>query len=130
MLMGMYLWRRTLWSPVITHVTMNAIGLTPLLVALLASSSHVVFGVSVEAADQPGGRVKWVMRGSPAEEAQLKVGDVITSINGEPVDEPGDVSRVVGDHQAGDRIQLTLERGGRRLEVEAELRVRRAHVLW
>jgi serine protease Do len=50
-----------------------------------------------------------VTENSPAAKAGLKAGDVITAVDGEKVDSPGDVSRVVNKKQEGS-VTLTVVR--------------------
>src|SRR6185503_9030841 len=50
-----------------------------------------------------------VTEGSPAAAAGVKAGDVITAIDGEPVDSSGDVSRVINNKKEGD-VTLTIIR--------------------
>ena len=45
----------------------------------------------------------------PAAQAGIKAGDVITAVDGEEVDSPGDVSRVIGRKKEGD-VTLTVIR--------------------
>lgn len=61
------------------------------------------------------GRVK---RGSPAERAGLKVGDVITAISGQPVRNAADVERILTTLRPGQRVTLTYLRGGQQVQVE------------
>ena len=46
---------------------------------------------------------------SPAAKAGVKAGDVITAVDGEAVDSPGDVSRVINSKKEGD-VTLTIIR--------------------
>ena len=50
-----------------------------------------------------------VTEGGPAAKAGIKAGDVITAVDGEPVDSPGDVSRVINRKKDGD-VSLTIVR--------------------
>jgi hypothetical protein len=56
--------------------------------------------------------------GSPAEAAGLRQGDIITAIDGEAVDNLGDFSAVLKQHQPGDSVEVVFHRG------EEELRRR------
>jgi thiol-disulfide isomerase/thioredoxin len=72
--------------------------------------------LGVELAKPPPGEggvmVRDVLRGSPAERAGLLPGDRILRVDTTPVDRPQDVVRSVSSRQAGDRIGLSLLRGG------------------
>ncbi|MGY0196218.1 Do family serine endopeptidase [Leptothrix sp. BB-4] len=57
-----------------------------------------------------GALVASVMPGSAADKAGLKAGDVITAVDGRPVQVAGDVSTRVGMARPGDRMKLALWR--------------------
>jgi S1-C subfamily serine protease len=56
--------------------------------------------------------VTGVAEGSAAETAGLKKGDVITEIDGEPVESPNTVREAIAAHQPGDTITLSVFRSG------------------
>ncbi len=64
-----------------------------------------------------GALVVRVLEGSPAQ-GNLKSGDVITAINGGPVNAPGDVVSTVQRSQPGDVLTFTVLRDGDELEVD------------
>jgi S1-C subfamily serine protease len=70
---------------------------------------------------QQGAIVQSVDEGSPASEAGLTEGDVITGIDGTAVEGPEALSETVGEHEPGDTISLTVFRPGD--EVETELAI-------
>jgi thiol-disulfide isomerase/thioredoxin len=79
-------------------------------------------GIAMErAADAAGVRVKHVLRGSPAEKAGLKDGDLIRAIDGEKVASPDDVSRIVGSHEPGEGIVASLSRAQDTLSMKIAL---------
>jgi S1-C subfamily serine protease len=45
-------------------------------------------------------------------------------LNGTPITEPGDLSSTVLEHKPGDRVKLTVERGGDRRTIEVQLGTR------
>jgi serine protease Do len=55
--------------------------------------------------------VKSVVPQGPAAEAGLEAGDLITSINGKPLETQTDLKFAVTPHYAGDTIEVTYERG-------------------
>ena len=63
-------------------------------------------------------------RERPAAEAGLKTGDVITKLNGQAIDDAGDLTRQVGMLKPGDKVELTYLRDG--AEKTAEVDARRA----
>jgi serine protease Do len=62
-----------------------------------------------------------VVPGSPAAAAGLEVNDVVTEIEGEEAETPTDVSRVINSKKPGDRVELTVNRGGDSRTVTATL---------
>lgn len=62
-----------------------------------------------------------VIADSPAEEAGLRQGDLITEVDGRIVDADTDLSAMVMQHRPGDRLELTIERRGRERTVEVTL---------
>ena len=68
-----------------------------------------------------GALVTEVAPSSPAAEAGVKAGDSIVSIDGTAITGRGGLLATVRDHQAGDRITITLMRGGARVDVHATL---------
>ena len=52
---------------------------------------------------------------------RLEAGDVITAVDGQGVDKPGQVQEIVRSKQPGEQVTLTLQRGGAELEKTIEL---------
>ena len=65
--------------------------------------------------------VSRVYRKSPAREAGLKRGDVITAVDGKEVTDSEDLSDMIDDHAIGDEITLTVNRDGTQQELKATL---------
>lgn len=59
-----------------------------------------------------GAMLQEVISGSPAEEAGLQIGDVITAVDGTPIDQNHRLVDVVGLYKPGDRVTLTVWRVG------------------
>ena len=78
------------------------------------------FGIAA----QGGAIVLEVEPGSPAAEAGLRPGDVIVAVDGRPVDAVEQVLAALRRSRAGDRLPLTVVRGGQRREVAATLEKR------
>ncbi|MFO7589812.1 MAG: PDZ domain-containing protein [Acidimicrobiia bacterium] len=76
-----------------------------------APQGRQLLGIAVEDADD-GATVVRVTSGSPADDAGLEVGDVITEIDGEAVSGAADVVAAVRSNDAGDEITITYERDG------------------
>ncbi|MBL8851253.1 MAG: PDZ domain-containing protein [Planctomycetaceae bacterium] len=62
-----------------------------------------------------------VRPGSPADDAQLAAGDVITAINGTTVDRVAALQHLLGPRYAGESVTLTVRRGDQSLDVPVEL---------
>jgi hypothetical protein len=62
------------------------------------------------APEDAGVMISSVTPASPAEKAGLKVGDIITAIDGREVSSPGDVSRRIRSKREGDVAQLQIVR--------------------
>lgn len=73
---------------------------------------HGYLGVSVKPSTdgQAGAQIANVTAGSPAAVAGLEVGDVLTSIDGEPVKDSLDLSAAIVGHSPGDRVRLEVRR--------------------
>ncbi|MEU4194702.1 trypsin-like peptidase domain-containing protein [Kribbella sp. NPDC026611] len=84
-------------------------------------ASYPVIGASVDMQFEGGARVSSVNAKSPAAKAGLRVGDVITSINNEPVDSAEVLIVAIRTHQPGEAVRLTYERGGRAREISLTL---------
>ncbi len=88
---------------------------------------HAYLGVSVgDSASGSGAQVGTVRAGSPAAAAGLKVGDVITAVDGAHITSADELTAAVTEHQPGDTIHLTVTRGGSTLDLSAKLKVRPA----
>ena len=68
-----------------------------------------------------GAVVQEVVAGSPAEDAGVQVGDIITAVDGTPIDANHRLADVVSQYQPGDRVKLTVWRAGDAKSVTATL---------
>ena len=48
---------------------------------------------------------------NPARQAGLRIKDVITAIDGKPTRDLNELVRVLGEHQAGDVVEISYRRG-------------------
>ena len=62
-----------------------------------------------------------VVSGGPAAKAGIRDEDIITKVNGIDVGEKGSVGSLTAEYKAGDRIKITILRGGQEQEVTVEL---------
>ena len=65
--------------------------------------------------------VQKVEPNSPAAEAGVRVGDLIRSVDGEPVREGADLQKVLVKREVGDKVKLGILRGEETKEIEVEL---------
>jgi serine protease Do len=73
------------------------------------STSH---GAYIPTTDQSGG-TDTVIAGSPADQAGVKPGDIITQVDGKDVNQATSLTSLLGKHKVGDTVSLTIERGGK-----------------
>ena len=77
-------------------------------------------GVGI-ADSQNGVTITSVEPASPADEAQLYIGDIITAVDATPVDSAEDVVERVGALAPGDVVTLTVERRGTERDIDVTL---------
>jgi hypothetical protein len=65
--------------------------------------------------------VSAVEQGSDADKAGLQTGDVITDVEGDSIDDPGDLFGALADKQKGDDVKLTVVRGKKQVTLTAKL---------
>ena len=68
-----------------------------------------------------GAEIVSVEAGSPADEAGLRIGDVVVAIEGERIEESGELITNLAQRQPGERVRLTVHRYGRRLDATVRL---------
>ncbi len=95
-------------------------------------ASHARLGVAVQEVNQAfadsfkldkpeGALVSNVEAGGPAEKAGLKAGDVIRSVNGQPIVASGDLPALIGASTPGTNVTIGIWRQGKADEVTAKL---------
>jgi serine protease Do len=62
-----------------------------------------------------------ILPGSPAADAGIQEGDIITAINGTKIDENNSLTSLVGQHAVGDTVTLTILRDGKTSTVHLKL---------
>ncbi|MFA7330260.1 MAG: PDZ domain-containing protein [Candidatus Delongbacteria bacterium] len=72
------------------------------------------FGVK----DGHGILIDAIVKGSPAEKAGLRVGDVLVDLDGHAVDSPGRLRRLMEDYRPGTKVRLRLVRDRQILSVD------------
>jgi len=87
------------------------------------SVAHAYLGVQL--ADATGGAGVAQVRGDgPAGDAGLRVGDVVTAIDGKPVSSADQLVGAVDGHKPGDEVTLKVRRDGRIRDVQVKLGTR------
>jgi putative serine protease PepD len=74
----------------------------------------------------PGAEVTNVIPGGPAELAGVEQGDVVTEIDGQPVNDADAVSRIVNGKEPGDTIDVRVDRSGQDIGLTVKLQNRPA----
>jgi serine protease Do len=69
-----------------------------------------VLGVITEKKEAAGATVREVGKGTPAEKAGIKEGDVITQIDADKISEPKELFEKIGAHEPGDKVTVTYLR--------------------
>jgi Do/DeqQ family serine protease len=69
----------------------------------------------------PGVVVYQVQPGSAADKAGLRKGDVITALNGTPVNDPNSFRNLIAGSPPGTEVTLNIKRGGKEQQVRAKL---------
>ncbi len=68
-----------------------------------------------------GALVSDVKAGSPSEQGGVRKGDIITQIDGEDIDQDNTLFALLSKHKVGDRVKLSVMRGGGKQTVEVTL---------
>ena len=82
---------------------------------------------SLGLASAVGALVSQVVENSPADKAGLRVGDVITAVNGQPVKSNSELRNAIGLLRVGDRLDIGLVRDGKPMRVTAVIAAASGH---
>ena len=89
------------------------------------SVEHAYLGVATDdTSDGSGARISEVRSGTPAAEAGLENGDVVTRVGDEAITTADELRRAVDARQPGDRVELTVRRDGKTQTIDASLGTR------
>lgn len=88
--------------------------------------SGVFLGVATQdaAGGASGAQITNVVAGSPADQAGLKTGDVVTAVDGSPVTSAAQLAARIRAHQPGDQVTLTYTRSGASAQATVKLGTR------
>jgi putative serine protease PepD len=88
-------------------------------------AQYPVIGANVRGSEKlDGATVESIAAGSPASRTDLKVGDVITKVDGKPVTGSIDVVVAVRAHQPGEKVTLTVRRDGKEMQIVVGLQAK------
>ena len=88
-------------------------------VQIQALDDDLAASLGLETAD--GALIAEVVAGSPADNAGLRAGDVITGLDSHPIDSSRTLSRLVGDGDPDERIRLKVWRDGAERTIDVTL---------
>jgi putative serine protease PepD len=85
--------------------------------------------IGIQSTDSPGGgaQIVTVNPNTPADQAGLREGDVVTAVDGKTVKGSGDVSRLIAGKKPGDKVEVEVQRGGRTEKLALTLGTRPAN---
>jgi len=78
-------------------------------------------GVSSRKAEKGGATVLEVTKGSPAEKAGIRKGDVITKVNENKIESPEGLFETIHNFKPGDKVKIVFTRDGKEQSVMATL---------
>ncbi len=78
-------------------------------------------GVSSRKSEKGGATVLEVTKGSPAEKAGIKTGDIITKVNDAKIESPENLFETIHNYKPGDKVKIVFNRGGKVQTVTATL---------
>jgi putative serine protease PepD len=87
---------------------------------------HPFIGILIKPVPGGGARITQVIHGTPAAKAGLKVGDVVTALNGRSIENADALTTAVLDERPGQTVTLTIRRGSATKHVPVTLGVRPA----
>ncbi|AFY66264.1 HhoA/HhoB/HtrA family serine endopeptidase [Geitlerinema sp. PCC 7407] len=100
-----------------TYLGIQMVTLTPDVQRELANTTDLPFTVRADT----GILVTNVVPGSPATQAGLQAGDVITTVDGQSVKDAAEIQKLVSQQKVGDEVKLQVQRGDRSLGLTARL---------
>jgi putative serine protease PepD len=85
-------------------------------------AQYPIIGANVRGtAKLDGATVESITNGMPADDADLKVGDVIRKVDGKPVTSSIDLVVAIRTHVPGEKVTLTVDRDGKTFDVKVGL---------
>ena len=84
-------------------------------------SAETAEALGIETDNYHGALVEEVFPDSPAEQAGIEVGDVITAVDGKTISGAGDLRTTIGLKRSGEAVKVTVQREGKRLRFNVTL---------
>jgi photosystem II stability/assembly factor-like uncharacterized protein len=84
-------------------------------------AGDIFLGLMGESVEDAGIKVTRLVEGAPAEKAGIQEGDIISAVAGKKVRSYAALMEQIRGHKAGDKIKVTVSRGGKPIEVEVTL---------
>jgi len=123
--------KRKVLSFVVLALVMTAIVISFAIVTQAKETKRAFLGVILTDLDQDlrqtlkyngeGVFVKEVVDDSPAEEAGIKDGDIITKFDGKVAADEASLKKLIKDHSPGDKVEIIVMRDGKSQALKAEL---------
>ncbi len=89
------------------------------------TAKHAYLGVALDdSSSPPGGQIDQVTPGTPADDAGLQVGDVVTAVGGKSISSGDALRAAVEAKSPGDKLDLTITRNGSTKQVTVTLATR------
>jgi putative serine protease PepD len=83
------------------------------------SVAHAYLGVSLP--DDGAAEIQEVVGGTPADDGGLRAGDVVTAVDGDAIESGDELREAIDAKRPGDKITVTITRGGDERTVEVTL---------
>jgi membrane protease YdiL (CAAX protease family) len=116
-----YEWRKTLLAPVLLHTLVNAVVMAVMVWGIAADAAAPRFGVYGET-HQDGCLVTKVVPNTAADTAGLQIGDVVITLDGDPVADMRSLTQAVRTKQVGQKVVVEFIRRGKTHQVDAILK--------
>ena len=123
LLTAIYEWRKTLITPIVAHAGINFVAALGTLLTMIAHANSPVMGVIGDPKD-PECVIRQIAPNSPAEDAGLQPGDIVTSFNTEPIRDFPHLVQTTARYRPGDAIPVTINRSGTVMDVTVVLQRR------
>ena len=100
---------------------MKQVRVTATQIIATGEARYPIIGASVNTAKKDGAKVSDVPEGTPAADAGLKAGDVVTEIDGRRVTDGIDLIVAIRSHQPGEVVDLSVLRSGEHKSLKIKL---------